>query len=201
MASDTKADHEQLRVSLRRLVELAEREYEAAEQEDREDRLQHYDHWRLLCGALQRLEELEAQLPEGMKHCTIEFRECEKGHGRLTATNWVDNGCPYCRVTELEAIEAHYESLVRQNADLLTTSAKWAREVGALRLENQRLRKGDFTSEELQELCHNLSESDYKAFCDGCDEYQRRLFGKCRAEELVNKQTGMDSNPTEITGG
>lgn len=42
------------------------------------------------------LAETRDQLPEGMKNCTIVFNECEKGHGRLTATNWVDNGCPTC---------------------------------------------------------------------------------------------------------
>lgn len=40
----------------------------------------------------------QQQLPEGMRHCTIRFIECEVGHGRLTATNWVDHGCPWCKV-------------------------------------------------------------------------------------------------------
>jgi len=50
-----------------------------------------------------RVEELEAQLPDGMKHCTIIFKECEKGHGRLTAANWVDNGCEWCQLAKVEA--------------------------------------------------------------------------------------------------
>jgi hypothetical protein len=41
------------------------------------------------------------QLPEEMKHCTIQFKECEKGHGRLTATNWIDHGCRQCKIEEL----------------------------------------------------------------------------------------------------
>ena len=45
--------------------------------------------------------ELERQLPDGMKHCTIVFKECEKGHGWLTATNWVQHGCPTCALEEL----------------------------------------------------------------------------------------------------
>lgn len=53
--------------------------------------------------AVERAERLEAQLPEDMKECTIQFKECEKGHGWLTATNWVQHGCPTCRVQELEA--------------------------------------------------------------------------------------------------
>ena len=44
---------------------------------------------------------LRARLPGGMKHCTIEYVECATGHGRLTATNWIDNGCPQCALDEL----------------------------------------------------------------------------------------------------
>ena len=36
------------------------------------------------------------RLPEGMRHCTILFKECEKGHGWLTATNWIQHGCTQC---------------------------------------------------------------------------------------------------------
>ena len=43
-----------------------------------------------------------------------------------------------------------------------------------------RLLRGDFTDEEFQNLCHNLDESDFEKFCDGCDAYQMKLFGKCR---------------------
>jgi hypothetical protein len=37
------------------------------------------------------IERLRAQLPEGMKDCTIVFKKCYKGHGELTATNWVQH--------------------------------------------------------------------------------------------------------------
>jgi len=50
-----------------------------------------------------RIAELEAQLPDGMKDCTIVFKECEKGHGTLTATNWVQHECATCKIAELEA--------------------------------------------------------------------------------------------------
>lgn len=39
---------------------------------------------------------IKAQLPEGMEHCFIKFLECPVGHGRLTATNWIDHGCSTC---------------------------------------------------------------------------------------------------------
>lgn len=41
------------------------------------------------------------QLPEDMQDCTIRFIKCDVGHGRLTATNWTDNGCPQCRIDKL----------------------------------------------------------------------------------------------------
>lgn len=40
------------------------------------------------------------QLPEGMRKCTILFKKCPLGHGWLTATNWVQHGCPTCAIEE-----------------------------------------------------------------------------------------------------
>ena len=56
-----------------------------------------------------RIAELEAQLPDEMKNCTIVFKECEKGHGTLTATNWVQHECATCKIAELEAHLKHAE--------------------------------------------------------------------------------------------
>lgn len=42
-----------------------------------------------------------------------------------------------------------------------------------------RLRNSTLTSEELQNLCHNLDDSDFETFTEGCREYQKKLFGKC----------------------
>lgn len=50
--------------------------------------------------------------------------------------------------------------------------------------ECERLKAGKFSPTELQNLCHNLDESDYSAFCDGCSRYQKELFGKSREESL-----------------
>jgi polyhydroxyalkanoate synthesis regulator phasin len=44
-----------------------------------------------------RVAELEKQLPPSMKNCTIVFKECDKGHGWLTATNWVQHDCQQCK--------------------------------------------------------------------------------------------------------
>lgn len=43
--------------------------------------------------------------------------------------------------------------------------------------EVERLRKGDFTEEEFQNLCHNFSTEDACRFKQGCIEYQKQLFG------------------------
>ena len=51
----------------------------------------------------QQLATLQAQLPAGMQGCTILLKECEKGHGRLTATNWIDHGCGTCTLESLQA--------------------------------------------------------------------------------------------------
>ena len=49
------------------------------------------------------VERLRAQLPAGMQHCTIVFEQCAKGHGNLTATNWVRHPCLVCALDELRA--------------------------------------------------------------------------------------------------
>ena len=33
-------------------------------------------------------------------------------------------------------------------------------------------------------LCHDSPAEDYESFCNGCDQYQRQMFGKCRTNEL-----------------
>jgi hypothetical protein len=43
--------------------------------------------------------------------------------------------------------------------------------------EIDRLKRGDFTEEEFQALCHNFSEDDEARFKAGCEAYQRKLFG------------------------
>lgn len=47
--------------------------------------------------------QLLSQLPEDMKHCTIQYKQCEKGHGELTATNWEQHACLVCQVERLNA--------------------------------------------------------------------------------------------------
>ena len=57
----------------------------------------------------ERAHEADARLPPEMPGCTIHFKECEKGHGWLTATNWVQHGCPTCERDALSARVAELE--------------------------------------------------------------------------------------------
>jgi hypothetical protein len=50
---------------------------------------------------IDRIDELEGQLPDEMQDCTIVFEPCDKGHGTLRGTNWLKVDCPYCRIDEL----------------------------------------------------------------------------------------------------
>jgi hypothetical protein len=58
----------------------------------------------LLEGVIAERDAFADRLPAEMKECTILFKECEKGHGRLTATNWVDHGCPWCLIAAIREI-------------------------------------------------------------------------------------------------
>lgn len=50
------------------------------------------------------------KLPEGMEHRSIRFLECEKGHGRLIASNWIDGGCNRCEIERLKATKREYDA-------------------------------------------------------------------------------------------
>lgn len=52
----------------------------------------------------------------------------------------------------------------------------------AARDEIDRLKRGDFTEEEFQNLCHNFSHDDAARFKAGCEKYQRKLFGERKEE-------------------
>lgn len=63
---------------------------------------------------------LLSQLPEGMKHCTIIFKECDKGHGWLTATNWVQHGCPKCEFDRIVEEKHELQRLRRQSSNMVS---------------------------------------------------------------------------------
>lgn len=71
------------------------------------------------------------------------------------------------------------------NAALTSENNRLIGDINALRAANARILRGDFTADELQNFCHNLPESPQLAtqFCDGCDRYQKQLFGSCRSDD------------------
>ena len=61
-----------------------------------------------------RIEAEKALRPVEMPGCKIRFRECEKGHGWLTADNWVDHGCQTCALqSEKARANEHARSIVK----------------------------------------------------------------------------------------
>ena len=62
-------------------------------------------------------------------------------------------------------------------------------EIRRLDAEAERLRRGDFTEEEFQNLCHNFDEADLERFGKGCEAYQRKLFGACWKEQRIKEDS------------
>lgn len=60
-------------------------------------------------------------------------------------------------------------------------------EINSMKIENERLLRGEFTPEELQNLCHNLPEEKKEEFFNGCCEYQKKLFGKSAVDEEMER--------------
>ena len=58
--------------------------------------------WKILWqGAQEENERLKSLLPEEMPNRKIIFKSCPVGHGRLIGKNWIDPGCPYCKIDRL----------------------------------------------------------------------------------------------------
>lgn len=56
----------------------------------------------------------------------------------------------------------------------------------------ERLKRGEFTPEEFQNLCHNRTVQDgYPAFIEGCANYQREMFGRCERSILRSALLGL----------
>lgn len=85
---------------------------------------------------------------------------CERLNAAATAAPQQSDDCDAARVQRLEA----------QMRGLLNSLATSQQEV-------ERLRAGNFTPQEFQNLCHGFDENDREVFVAGCLEYQRKLFG------------------------
>ena len=84
------------------------------------------------------VDRLRSQLPEGMERCTIVFQECEKGHGRLTATNWIQHGCQTCEIERLRAENDAQQQIAAANTEEIR---QLHNEIANLRAENEALKK------------------------------------------------------------
>ena len=78
--------------------------------------------WTPYADAQATVEALRAQLPAEMQECTILFKECEKGHGRLTATNWIDHGCQTCA---MEALQRERDEARRKYHEAMDIMSAW----------------------------------------------------------------------------
>jgi len=62
----------------------------------------------------------------------------------------------------------------------------------------ERLLAGDFTEDEFQNLCHNIPPKRLCDFADGCDSYQRQLFGGWCRTDLLHKQLGIRGEALQV---
>lgn len=76
----------------------------------------------------------------------------------------------------LAEMDAAYAYLKQRLIECATT-------IRNLQEENERLKRGEFTPEEVQNFCHNLK-GTLKEFCKGCEEYQQKLYGSSPAADL-----------------
>lgn len=114
------------------------------------------DHERRVLAILQAagvaIERVRAQLPEGMPECTIRFRTCERGHGWLTATNWVQHGCPTCELAELRAQLVATDRAAGLAADVAlranSEAGRYQRESAELRVSRDDWKRRALTIEE-----------------------------------------------------
>ncbi len=94
-----------------------------------------YEHddadWRRDLASLE--EHIAKNLPDGMEDRQILFKECERGHGRLTAANWIDHGCPTCERDALrEELDTAQGFLLATQAECRRLNEALAAELGAL---------------------------------------------------------------------
>lgn len=80
-----------------------------------------------------------------------------------------------------DLIDSYRENDYRYLAAAANLAPLLADEVERQAKEIERLKRGDFTPEEFQNLCHNLPEHcTHEVFDAGCRQYQSKLFGKER---------------------
>lgn len=80
---------------------------------------------------------------------------------------------------------------------------RMAQRLDELERENARLRRGEFTPAELQEICHNLSPNPDKreAFFEGCANYQRQVFGCAHVDQLSTERDAWERRAKAVSVG
>lgn len=89
----------------------------------------------------------------------------------------------YEKITQLQSENESIRVLNTMNGEAWQEDTKKLRESMAdsdelLEVKNKeiaRLRRGDFTEEEFQNLCHKFQDAERERFCNGCEAYQFRL--------------------------
>ena len=105
-------------------------------------------------------ETLLAQLPEEMQSCTIRFKECKKGHGWLTATNWIQHDCQVCKYETAE-------SQLREAGDWLRALLEW---IDAVPDEAQLPAMPGIDRDDLEQFLSTLPDSNKPADEGGKEE-------------------------------
>lgn len=89
---------------------------------------------------------------------------------------WYDQDARYWRAGGLrEEYVTHWMELPA--APALPEKPVEDMDIATLRREYARLLRGEFTEEEFQNLCHNMTTDDACRFKAGCEAYQKKLFG------------------------
>jgi hypothetical protein len=81
---------------------------------------------------------LVKQLPPTMLDCTIQFRKCPVGHGRLVATNWIDLGCQTCEIKRFLEAAREYGAYHHDYCESVTNAGQCSCGFDDALLGNQR---------------------------------------------------------------
>lgn len=92
-----------------------------------------------------------------------------------------------------------------EGSGVMTEEERWNRDyevlqarLGEARAEIARLKRGDFTPEEFQALCHHRDERrpgcSLHEFAEGCHFYQRNLFGKSEYDHMQARAVVAEAN-------
>ena len=90
---------------------------------------------------------------------------------------------PSSAMDELDAANDAIRDLAETNHNLGIQLEDAKRIITAQEQEIIRLKRGEFTSDEIQNFCHNLPETvSVQEFCNGCKQYQQQLYGESPIE-------------------